>query len=212
MQEEKEEKRGIKQKVWGAIKRLGIWNILCSGLFLMVMVAVAGAFLYPHRHTQTNEWGERATGIPWRGEGITVVEIERGWRSSATNKWMKDRDITDYPYIQLNLGDCNGSGTLFIQFMAPAGHMIGKPIALPYRNGAFVTANDPFCRAEGKTATVNGYPGYNDPNKFILHCINEDEPHWQVHVSHSPQLSTSGARTLAPLGFATIPKKTVHQQ
>lgn len=211
MHEEKEEKQGIKQKVCGAIKRFGVWNILCSGLFLMVMVAVAGAFLYPHRHTQTDEWGERATGLPWRGEGLEIVEVTRGWRAPTDNKWMKDRDISDYPFIELTLGNCTGSGTVFVHFRAPGGHIIGKPVALPYRNGQFVTESDPFCRTEGKKATVNGYPGYTDPHQFILHCLNEDEPHWQVHVSHSPQVSGAQNRTLSPLGFATIPKKTIHQ-
>ena len=89
--------------------------------------------------------------------------------------------------------------------------MIGKPIALPYRNGTFIAEKDPFCHAEGKKATVNGYPGYTNSHRFILHCMNEDEAHWQVHVSHSPQLNGTGGRSLAPLGFATIPKKTIHE-
>ncbi|MDO4750995.1 MAG: hypothetical protein Q4A24_02705 [Akkermansia sp.] len=209
MQEEKEEKKGIVTRMIAYIRKCGILNIACSGLFLLFLMSAAGVFLYLHRNTPTNKWGERETAFPWQGEGIRINSLQRGWKSANENKWMKERGITDFPFAEINLGECNGNGTVFVQFVTPEGHTSGKPVSILYRNGNFIATDDPFCKAEGKQAFVYGYPGYTDPHQLILHCMDEDKPHWQVHISHSPE--TTGARKLHNLGFATVPKNTVYK-
>ena len=131
----------------------------------------------------------------------------------SANSWMRMNNITRTPYIKLELGDCTGSGTLYVRFKNPKGEYAGTVVTMLYRNGRFDNVNRNYYVSGDKTGIAYCYPVYdnnirlvNEQDLFLNHCINDREKHWQVEVSHIP----AGTREQIHMGYTTIPKE-LHQ-
>ena len=207
MQDQKPEKKR------NFIKKIGILNLICITLFLGVLLASAGALAYMYRGVSTHQFGEHGKDLPWFGKDLVVTQMQCGWMDVSSNSWMRMNNITRTPYIKLELGECTGSGTLYVRFKSPKGEYTGTVVTMLYRNGQFDNINRNYYVSNGKTAIAYCYPVYDnnirlvhEQDMFLNHCINEREKHWQAEVSHIP----SGAREQISMGYTTLPKE-LHQ-
>ena len=209
MQEEKP-----KQKK-SFIKRIGIFNLICITAFIGSLLVAAAAVAYMYRNVPTHKNGEHSLKLPWVGHEMVVSDIHCAWMDVSSNSWMKMNGITKTPFIKLTLGDCVGSGTMYIQFRNDNGQYVGNPVTLVYRNGQFDNIDRQYYKTAGKQAVVYGFPVFTGTNlisqddQFLAHCLNTRKKPWQVEVSYYPQTLTDTGRQM--LGYSTVSKE-LHQE
>ncbi len=167
----------------------------------MVLLLAAGfVWLWHYRNLPTSTWREVNDTLPWKGASLTVEELQGQWRSSAGHARMELR-AAYYPVAKLRLGECQGSGMLYLRFTDSSGRQAGDIISLQYRDGAFVPRTASNINAAGKEAEVHVETGFEDKDAFILHQLNEHTALWRIAVAYMPEGNTSTAL----LGFVTIP-------
>lgn len=210
MQEEK-----AKQKK-SFIKRIGLLNLICLTAFMGSLLLAAAAVAYMYKDVPTNKHGEHNLDLPWGGQDIVITDIQCAWMDVSANQWMQMNGITKTPFIKLTLGDCTGSGTMYVRFRNDNGQYVGNPVTLVYRNGQFENIDRQYYKTTGKQATVYGFPVFtgtdliSQDDQFLAHCLNTRKKHWQVEVSYYPQAATSPGRQL--LGYSTISKELHREQ
>jgi len=84
--------------------------------------------------------------------------------------------------------------------MDSKGNFRGDIHTLPYRDGKFLPARDITLSEDALRATVKHEGGFATKEEYLLHCLNEQEPLWRIHVWHHAE----GAETSPHAGFNTI--------
>jgi len=194
MQEQEAEK---KEKKAG---KTGKWNLIFFGLAGVLLLAALVAAIAPYRHLQLAEWREASRGIPCRCSNGTVLEqVEGAWHSSVGDARMELR-AAYYPTATLTLDTAPGAGQFMLRFMDSKGNFRGDIHTLPYRDGKFLPARDITLSEDALRATVKHEGGFATKEEYLLHCLNEQEPLWRIHVWHHAE----GAETSPHAGFNTI--------
>lgn len=210
MQEEKERQKK------SFLKRIGIFNLICITAFIGSLLVAAAAVAYMYKDVRTHQHGEHSQQLPWVGHEIVISDFQCGWMDVSQNAWMKMNGISKTPFIMLTLGECSGSGTLYIQFKNDKGNNVGSPVTMLYRNGQFENIDRQYYAASGQKAKAYGFPVFSGTNlvspedQFLAHCINDRKKPWLVEISYYPTSGTgTGGRLM--LGYTTISKE-LHQE
>ncbi len=182
------------------VARLGTKNLIWLGVFVVMMLAVATTWLWPHRTLPTSSWRDANSTLPWQNDGLKVKELTGYWKSSAGNERMMLRTAY-YPVAEIELGECDGSGMLYISFTDSNDRQTGDAINLYYEKGNFRPRQEVNIMTEGNKARVFIEAGYDKRCDFELHQFDESTPLWRVQLACRPE----GARDVQPLGSVTIP-------
>ncbi len=196
MQEQKASK-GVSR-----VKRIGIRNIIWLSLFGVLMLAVAITWLWPYRTLPTASWRDANSTLPWENESLKVEDVKGHWANATGNERMMLR-AAYYPVAEIELGDSQGSGMLYITFSDSRGRQAGDTINLTYENGSFHPRHEVNISAEGKKARVFVETGYEQDSEFELHLFDASSPLWRINLQYRPE----GAYDVQPMGFVTIPAK-----
>lgn len=179
MQEPKEQ-RNAEEK-----PRKKIINLIWGAIFGMMLLGLAGAFVYIYRNVPTSEWRQSSSPTPWRGAGVIVNEAEASWRNSAGDARMELR-AAYYPVMRLQLDTCEGRGTIIVRFADETGAQRGESISIAYANGAFTPSRDRNVVAEGNKAEVHIESGFPTADEYLVHKFTESAPLWRVVVTNRP--------------------------
>ncbi len=182
------------------IARIGLRNIIWGGIFAGLLLSACAVWLWPYRKLPTATWREANNTLPWQNAGLVVDDLRAFWRSSKGHERMELR-AAYYPVAKLQLGECEGSGMLYVRFTDSSGRQAGDILSLRYRDGAFVPQVSTNINAAGKEAELHVETGFSDRDYFTLHRLKQHEPLWRVTVACMPD----GTPAPALLGFVTIP-------
>ncbi len=182
------------------VARIGIRNLIWLGIFGALLLAVATTWLWSYRTLPTATWRELNDTLPWTSEGLRVESVKGQWKSAAGNERMMLRTAY-YPEAEIELGESEGSGMLYIIFTDSNGRQAGDTISLYYNKGVFNTRKELNIDAEGNKARVFVEAGYDDESYFTLHQIDESSPLWRVNLRLRPE----GAHNMRHMGCVTIP-------
>ncbi len=182
------------------VARLGLWNIFWMVVCAALLLVAALAWLWPYHTLHTSTWREANSTLPWVGPGLTVKEVKGHWESSQGNERMMLRAVY-YPVAEIELGQFQGSGMLYVSFTDGGGHQVGDTISLSYADGAFRPRTDVNIHTEGGKARVFIETGYENRSDFDLHMLDEYSPLWRVLIHHRPE----GQYDVFPVGYVTIP-------
>ncbi len=187
-------------KVPSFAARLGARNIICLSVFGILMLAAALAWLLPHAALRTATWREADNTLPWKSGSLVVKSLKGHWESSAGNERMMLRTAF-YPVADIELGEAEGSGMLYINFTDSNGRQAGDTISLYYNKGAFNPRDEQNIKAEGNKARVHIETGYDREDEFRLHQLDESSDLWRISLHFRPE----GAYDMQPMGYITIP-------
>ncbi len=182
------------------VARLGLWNIIGVAAFGVMMLTVAITWLWPYHSLPTATGREMNSDFPWEKESIAVENVQGYWKSSAGDARMMLR-ATCYPVAEIELGETEGSGMLYIVFTDSSGRQAGDTINLYYNKGKFNTRKEVNIEAEGNKARVFVETGYDDESYFRLHQIDESSALWRINLRYRPE----GAYDVKSVGDVTIP-------
>lgn len=151
----------------------------------MMLLGLAGAFVYVYRNVPTSEWRQSSTPTPWRSAGVIVNEADAYWRNSTGNARMELR-AAYYPIMRLQLDACEGNGNLIIRFADETGVQRGESISIAYSNGAFMPSRDRNVVTEGNKAEVHIESGFSTADEYLVHKFTESAHLWRVVVTNRP--------------------------
>lgn len=192
---------------------MGIANIVFGSIFVGTLLFAASALVYSYRHVPTHKAGEYGIALPWVGNEVVIEQVRCGWMDLTGDSWMTTNKVSHAPYIYLKLGECQGSGTLYVHFKNEQGQYTGNPVTLVYRNGQFDAIDRKYYKATEKKAQVYAYPPFentqliSDDDQFLRHSIDDRQKHWLVEVSYIP----AGKNDRTTLGYTTIAKELHHE-
>lgn len=198
------------------IKKIGILNFICICLFVGVLAGAATFTAYMYRDLPTSDWGERKMELPWYGHDLVIDNIITGWEDVSSQQWLAMSGISHAPYAKIQLGECTGNGTIYVQFHDSTGAMIGQPVTFLYENGQVEETDRNYYFAEGKNIFIYGYPAFkgnpliNNREQFRKYNLEESQALWRVEVYYSPIIPEQpNLREKFLLGYTTIEKGLV---
>ncbi len=189
-------------KATSVVARMGMGNIIWSGLLVILLLTAAGIWLRPYGDLATATWREADSTLPWEAEGLRVEKVRGYWESSEGNTRMALRAAC-YPVAEIELGEAQGSGMLYITFTDENTHQAGDTINLYYDKGQFRPRHELNIVAEGNKARVFVEAGYDRASEFELHQHDESSPLWRVNIFYRPE----GSVDMRPVGSETIPAR-----
>ncbi len=189
-------------KATSFLKRFGVGNLVGTLIFGALMLAAALIWLLPYSTLPTASWREVNDNLPWEKDGLCLEEVRGCWLSSSGHERMALRAAC-YPVAELELGEAEGSGMLYVRFIDSNGRQAGDTIALSYSKGQFLPRQEVNIQAEGKKARVFVETGYDEEGAFRLHQLDESIPLWRVSVFCRPE----GTQDMQPMGYVTIPAR-----
>ncbi len=184
------------------VARIGLKNIIWLGIFAALTLAAATTWLWPHRTLPTATWREDNSTLPWKSESLTIESVTGYWKSAAGNERMMLRTAY-YPVAEIELGESQGSGMLYITFTDSNDRQTGDTINLYYDKGNFRPRQEVNISAEGNKARVFIEAGYDKDSEFALLQFDESMPLWRINLSCRPE----GAHDVQPVGSVTIPAR-----
>ncbi len=183
----------------GLLKKIGLMNLIWLTMFAGMVLVVLAAVAYTYRKVRTAHWRESGDKLPLRAVELSIEDFKARWNNAKGNARLELR-TNYYPSATITLGNGNGSGMLMVKFVDKRYEQHGAVIAIPYKDGQFVSQNDFNLKAEGKTAEVLLEHGYKDTNEYRLHQLTEEEPLWRAQLFQRP----AGAQQTYFLGYTTI--------
>ena len=183
----------------GLLKKIGLMNLIWLTMFAGMVLVVLAAVAYTYRKVPTAHWRESGDKLPLRAVELSIEDFKARWNNAKGNARLELR-TNYYPSATITLGNGNGSGMLMVKFVDKRYEQHGAVIAIPYKDGQFVSQNDFNLKAEGKTAEVLLEYGYKDTNEYRLHQLTEEEPLWRAQLFQRP----AGAQQTYFLGYTTI--------
>ncbi len=182
------------------VARIGIWNLVWMGLFGVLLLVAALIWLLPYNSLPTATWRNSNSTLPWEQDGLRVEKLCGHWESAAGNERMMLR-VACYPAAELELGEAEGSGMLYLFFTDDKGHQAGDTITVWYDKGQFRPRKEVNIEAAGNRLRVFVEAGFEKMNDYELHLHDESRPLWRVWVHHRPE----GTAEMKLLGYETIP-------
>ncbi len=182
------------------LARVGLRNAIWLGIFATAMLAAAITWLWPYRTLPTATGREANSTLPWKTDSIRVEKVTGHWNSATGNERMMLRSAY-YPVAEIELGESEGSGMLYIIFTDNRGRQAGDTITLYYNKGTFVPRTESNISIEGNKARVYVETGYDGDSDFELHRIDESDPLWRINLRYRPE----GTSDVLPMGYVTIP-------
>ncbi len=186
-------------KATSIIARIGLKNIVGISIFTALMLAVAVTWLAPYNSLPTATWRVANDTLPWRNDSLRVENVTGHWESAAGNARMMLRTAY-YPVADIELGESEGSGMLYVRFTDEKGHQAGDTINLYYNKGSFHPRQEVNITAEGTRARVFVEAGYDKESDFKLHQLDESIPLWRIEILYRPD----GDADMKPMGSVTI--------
>ena len=183
----------------GLLKKNGLMNLIWLTMFAGMVLVVLAAVAYTYRKVPTAHWRESGNKLPLRAVDLSIEDFKARWNNAKGNARLELR-TNYYPSATITLGNGNGSGMLMVKFVDKRYEQHGAVIAIPYKDGQFVSQNDFNLKAEGKAAEVLLEYGYKDTNEYRLHQLTEEEPLWRAQLFQRP----AGAQQTYYLGYTTI--------
>lgn len=171
-------------------------GLIVTAVFVLLLLGLSAFYV-----GQTRSYKGRDCGMPtpWEGEGLTVNTVSAHWESAADDARMALRS-GQYPVARIKLGDCKGSGLMYISFRDIYGRQVGDTINLHYRDGKLVHRDESWVRTTDDTAVCRIETGYQDPTELEQHFLNQNEPLWRVVVKYRPD----GEERPHTLGYACV--------
>lgn len=179
--------------------RKSVSAIVCAILGLVTLIGVIATALAVWSACPTGEWRNGYTPTPWKGKNMTVAEASAVWKSSKGNEHMELRNAY-YPEVTLRLGECKGSGLIFISFYSVTGSQIGEVLRVRYSEKGFDKMDDEWTTSDGMQASVRMSKGFRSAADFELHRVKQDERLWHAEVNYLPE----GEDDMQPLGYLSI--------
>ncbi len=179
MQASEEQVNGKKER------RFKLSNLIWGGIFAAILLCGAAVGVYLYKNIPTSDWRMSGLALPWKSADVEIREADAFWRNSKGHARMELR-AAYYPVLQLQLGDCGGSGHLIIRFADASGVQKGETISLAYNQGQFRPTQDTNVKAEAKTAEVFIETGFASDDMYTVHKLTETSPLWRVAVWSRP--------------------------
>ncbi len=182
------------------VARIGVWNLIWLGILGVLLLAAAITWLWPYRALPTASWRDMNSNLPWKNDSICVEGVSGYWKSAKGNERMVLRAAC-YPVAEIELGESEGSGMLYISFTDENDHQAGDTISLYYNKGEFRPRKEVNIEASGNKACVFVEAGYDKETEYKLHMHDESQQLWRINLYYRPD----GTTKMNYMGSETIP-------
>lgn len=172
-EQEKHNRMGRKDKIWGAVALL----ILALGLVI---------FCNLFMQVPKSEWRDESTPLSWKGSGVEIKNAEAAWKAAAGDARMELRAYC-YPICRIELEEATGEGTVIIRFLNDKGVQLGDRVYIAYKDGQFIPRQSNSMLITAKEATVRLEDGFLTKDEYILHQLDQQAPLWRVEVACRPE-------------------------
>jgi hypothetical protein len=171
-EQEKTEKSGRMDKIWGA-------------LAIVLLIAGVLGFYFQFNDLPRSYWRDASKPLPWEGAGVRIKAAEAYWKSSAGDDRMALRSY-NFPVCRLQLDEASGKGDLLVRFINSEGIQMGDRIYVSYADGKFIPREHNSGKISEQEAIVRQEAGFLTRDEYILHQLDEHAPLWRVVVECRP--------------------------